>query len=152
MKGYHKEPELTNAVMTEDGFFKTGDLGYFGENNYLYISGRKKNMILGPSGENIYPENIAFVINQHPLVEESLVLQDETNSLIALVKLNEENVKNYLKEHASNMTEIINHIKQYVNSKVNKNSFIKHIIETDGFEKTATQKIKTYKYQNKQNN
>lgn len=149
MRGYHKEPELTNMVMTEDGYFKTGDLGYLDQNQYVYIKGRIKNMILGPNGENIYPENISFIMNQHPFVEESLVVADEKNGLIGIIKLDYENVNKYIAEHSTSIVEIYNHIKDYVNSRVNKSSQIKDIKEVTEFEKTSTQKIRAYKYQGK---
>jgi long-chain acyl-CoA synthetase len=63
MKGYYKDEEKTKEVFTEDGFFKTGDLGYRDKNGILFIRGRSKNMILGPNGENIYPEEIEAVLN-----------------------------------------------------------------------------------------
>jgi long-chain acyl-CoA synthetase len=62
MKGYYKDEKLTEEVFTPDGWFRTGDLGELADNGYLYINGRIKNMILGPSGENIYPESIESII------------------------------------------------------------------------------------------
>ena len=100
MKGYYKEPELTKTVFTTEedsagpGYFKTGDLGMFVKKHgkpYLVLKGRNKNMILGPSGENIYPEDIEFVLNQHPLIAESLVVEDD-DGLVALVQFDEEKV------------------------------------------------------------
>lgn len=74
MVGYYKNPEATAEAFTEDGWFRTQDLGYIDEKGWLSIRGRLKNMILGPSGENIYPEEIETVINSHSAVAESLVL------------------------------------------------------------------------------
>ncbi|MCR4743520.1 MAG: AMP-binding protein [Treponema sp.] len=100
MKGYYKDPELTKTVFTSEedsagpGYFKTGDLGIFVKKHgkpYLVLKGRNKNMILGPSGENIYPEDIEFVLNQHPLIAESLVVEDD-DGLVALVQFDEEKV------------------------------------------------------------
>ena len=68
MKGYYKEPEMTREVLTSDGWFKTGDLGVFDSRMNLYIKGRLKNMIVGASGENIYPEEIESVINNFRFV------------------------------------------------------------------------------------
>ena len=90
MKGYYRDPELTKNAFTEDGWFKTGDLFMMDKKGHLAIKGRSKNMILGSSGENIYPEDIEFVINQHPLVTESLVVEGEKSSLVAYVHLDEE--------------------------------------------------------------
>ncbi len=73
MMGYYKNPEATAEAFTEDGWFRTQDLGYIDEKGWLAIRGRLKNMILGPSGENIYPEEIETVINSHIHVAESLV-------------------------------------------------------------------------------
>ncbi len=90
MKGYYRDPELTASVFTDDGWFRTGDLGSMDATGRLALKGRSKNMILGSSGENIYPEDIEFVLNQHPLVLESLVVEGENSSLVALVQVDEE--------------------------------------------------------------
>ncbi len=75
MKGYYKNPEATSAVM-KDGWMNTGDLCTMDSDGFLYIRGRNKNMILGPSGQNIYPEEIEQKINNLPLVGESIVVED----------------------------------------------------------------------------
>ena len=75
MRGYYKAPELTSEVFTEDGWFKTGDKGWYDKDNFLYIKGRIKTMIVGASGENIYPEEIESIINKMRFVLESLVLE-----------------------------------------------------------------------------
>lgn len=101
MKGYYKDPELTASVTTTkddsagEGYFKTGDLGIFVKHHhkeYLVLKGRSKNMILGASGENIYPEDIEFVLNHHPLVTESLVVEDD-DGLVAIVQIDEEKLE-----------------------------------------------------------
>lgn len=154
MKGYYKDPDLTAEVLTADGWFKTGDLGVFDQHNNLYIKGRLKNMILGASGENIYPEEIESVINNFRGVVESLVIQKK-GKLVALVHVNmEELEKKYqtLKEDMSKQMEIkydefMNEIKAYVNSRVNKFSQIQKVImQPDPFQKTATLKIKRFLY------
>lgn len=174
MKGYYRDPELTKNSFTEDGWFKTGDLFTMDEKGHLAIKGRSKNMILGASGENIYPEDIEFVLNQHPLVTESLVVEGEKSSLVAYVQLDEEKlaaavqkeqsqnkegtaIKNWQSAVAgavSGLTdamaykraEILNEIKFFVNSSVNKMSRIDKIEQVEAFEKTASQKIKRYLY------
>ena len=79
MKGYYKKPEETAAVFSEDGWFQTGDRGFLDKDGYLYIKGRSKNVIVGNSGENIYPEVIETLLNSYPAIEESLVfMKDET--------------------------------------------------------------------------
>ena len=85
MKGYYKNPEATKDAFTKDGWLRTGDLGLLDEDGFLYIKGRCKTMLLGPSGQNIYPEEIEAKINNMPFVLESLVLQQEDNRLVALV-------------------------------------------------------------------
>lgn len=150
MKGYYLEPELTSQVITPDGWFRTGDLGVFDSRNNLYIKGRLKNMILGSSGENIYPEEIESIINNSGFVVESLVLEQK-GKLVALVHLNmEELEKKYrtLKEDmAEKKEELVREIKTYVNSHLNKFSQIhKVIIHPEPFQKTATLKIKRFLY------
>lgn len=84
MLGYYKNPEATAASFTEDGWMKTGDMGVLDRDGFLFIKGRCKSMILGPSGQNIYPEEIESVINNMPYVSESLVIEDN-GKLVALV-------------------------------------------------------------------
>ena len=154
MKGYYKDPEMTSEVLTQDGWFKTGDLGVFDSSNNLYIKGRLKNMIVGASGENIYPEEIESVINNFRFVVESLVIQQK-GKLVAYVHLNmEELEKKYqiLKEdmtrqYEEKKEELLAELQEYVNSKVNKFSQInKVILQPVPFQKTATLKIKRFLY------
>lgn len=84
MLGYYRNEEATRAVFTKDGWLKTGDLGYIDEDGFLFIKGRNKTMLLGPSGQNIYPEEIEAKLNNMPYVMESLIIQNE-DKLIALV-------------------------------------------------------------------
>ena len=85
MTGYYKNPQATKESFTEDGWLRTGDLGMLDEDGFLYIKGRCKTMLLGPSGQNIYPEEIEAKINNMPYVLESLVLQQEDTRLVALI-------------------------------------------------------------------
>ena len=82
--GYFKNEEATDAVFTEDGWFCTGDMGILDEDGSLFIKGRTKCMILGPSGQNIYPEEVETVINSQPYVVDSLVVEDN-GGLTALI-------------------------------------------------------------------
>ncbi len=84
MKGYYKNEEATRETFTKDGWLKTGDLGMIDEDGYLFIKGRNKTMLLGPSGQNIYPEEIESKLNNLPYISESIVLQHEDH-LVALV-------------------------------------------------------------------
>jgi long-chain acyl-CoA synthetase len=150
MKGYYKEPELTSQVLTPDGWFRTGDLGVFDKKNNLYIKGRLKNMILGSSGENIYPEEIESVINNFRFVVESLVIEQK-GKLVALVHLNmeelEKKYQTFKVDMSKQIDDILDEIKLYVNSHVNKFSQIQKVkLQSDPFQKTATLKIKRFLY------
>lgn len=154
MKGYFKEPEMTKEVLTHDGWFKTGDLGAFDRNNNLFIKGRLKNMIVGASGENIYPEEIESIINNFRFVVDSLVVQQK-GKLVALVQINiEEMEKKYqilkqdmTRQFEEKVDEVLSELQEYVNSQVNKFSQIqKVVIQPVPFQKTATLKIKRFLY------
>jgi len=154
MKGYYKDPEMTREVLTPDGWFKTGDLGTFDKNNNLYIKGRLKNMIVGASGENIYPEEIESVINNFRFVAESLVIQQK-GKLVAYVHLNMEELEKKYQNLKEDMTrqyevkkeELLAELKEYVNAKVNKFSQINKVfLQPVPFQKTATLKIKRFLY------
>ena len=82
--GYYKNPEATAAAFTEDGWFRTGDLGIIDEKGNIFIRGRIKSMILNSSGQNIYPEEVEFVLNNCQYVEECLVV-DRDGKIVALV-------------------------------------------------------------------
>jgi long-chain acyl-CoA synthetase len=154
MKGYYRDPEMTKEVLTSDGWFKTGDLGVFDKEQNLYIKGRIKNMIVGASGENIYPEEIESVINNFRYVVESLVIQQK-GKLVAYVHLNmEELEKRYLhlkhdmsRHLEEKKDEILSEVQEYVNSKVSKFSQINKVfLQQVPFQKTATLKIKRFLY------
>lgn len=154
MKGYYKEPELTAEVITPDGWFRTGDLGCVDNEGFVFIKGRLKNMIVGASGENIYPEEIEAVINRFKHVLESLVVQEE-GRLVAMVHFNREELESkfhHLKERAhhaieQHLKELSAELHQFVNERVNKFSRIQQVItHHEPFEKTATKKIKRFLY------
>jgi long-chain acyl-CoA synthetase len=154
MRGYYKAPEITKEVFSEDGWFKTGDRGVFDNNNKLHVKGRIKTMIVGASGENIYPEEIESVINKMRFVLESLVLEKK-GKLVAMIHLNmeelEENFK-HLKSEAKlyineKSEEILHEIHKKVNTELNKFSRIhKVVLQPHPFEKTPTKKIKRFLY------
>lgn len=154
MKGYYKEPEIISEVLTPDGWFRTGDLGCFDKHGYLYIKGRLKNMIVGASGENIYPEEIEAIINRFKYVLESVVVQKK-GKLVAMVHFNMEELEakyTNLKDQASQLfekkiEELSVELQNYVNSQVNKFSRVQLVIvHPEPFEKTATKKIKRFLY------
>jgi long-chain acyl-CoA synthetase len=108
MKGYYNDPAMTSTVLSPDGWFRTGDLGQMDRKGVrLSLKGRSKNMILGSSGENIYPEDIEFVLNQHPYVAESLVVEGENSSLVAIVQLDEEKLAAEVKRRATSSPETL---------------------------------------------
>lgn len=157
MKGYYKEPELTAQVLTEDGWFRTGDLGIFDKEGYLHIRGRSKNVIIGPGGENIYPEEIESVINNFKHVVESLVIEQK-GKLVALVHFDKDEIErkyNEIKEGVSGYVENFYNelsvdLKEYINSRVSRFSKIQRIIpHNEEFIKTATKKIKRFLYNEK---
>ncbi len=154
MQGYYKEPALTEEILTPDGWLKTGDLGVFDADGYLFIKGRIRNMIVRSGGENIFPEEIESVINNFRHVADSLVL-DQKGKLVSLVHFNREEIKvqhRHLKEENSDYIEheiekLRVELQTYVNHRVNKFSQIQEVIVMpQPFEKTATQKIKRYLY------
>ncbi len=153
MKGYYKEQALTSDVFSTDGFFKTGDLGKFDGKGHLHIKGRLKNMILGASGENIYPEEIESVINNFRFVADSLVIEQK-GRLVAMVRFNHEELEKKLHElrvEAENYIEQLKaELQTYVNSQVNRFSQISMVVAlSSDFEKTSTLKIKRYLYATK---
>ena len=153
MKGYFKELELTKEVLTEDGWFKTGDLGLIDDKGYLAFKGRLKNMIVSASGENIFPEEIESVINDFKNVVESLVVERK-GKLVALVLLNMEELEiqyQSIRDHAElfnkKLDELIAELQLYVNARVNKFSQVQLIlVQSKPFERTPTQKIKRFLY------
>lgn len=157
MRGYYKNEEATAAAFTKDGFFRTGDLACFDEDGWLYIKGRSKNMILGPSGENIYPEDIENVLNSHVFISESVVTEDD-GKLVALVHFDTEAIEAryaemvdtwHQKRHEFDLfkEDLMREIKQYVNERVNRYSKISEVVEEEQeFEKTATKKIRRFLY------
>ena len=150
MLGYYKDPERTRQVLSDDGWFRTNDLACMDENGRFYIKGRLNNMILGPSGENIYPEEIEQVINNFGGVNESLVMERD-GKLVALVKF-DDNVLNWNQETEDKFFENLQAKKKavldYVNKHVGKSSKVNSVeVVKEDFEKTATHKIRRFKYQ-----
>ena len=149
MLGYYKDPVRTKSVFTEDGWFRTNDIAVMDEKGRYFIKGRNNNMILGPSGENIYPEEIESVINNVDGVNESIVVE-RNGRLVALVQL-DENMIEWDKEGEDNFYEKLDAMKEkiqkMVNKNVNKTSQVSSVeVMKEPFEKTATQKIRRFKY------
>lgn len=144
--GYFKNPEATAEVMTDDGWFKTGDMGILDRDGSLFIKGRTKCMILGPSGQNIYPEEVETVINSQPYVVDSLVVEDD-GGLTALIfpdfqqgsrdGMNQDAFVKYIEGTLSDLNkELPNYAK------------LKKIeVMSEDFERTPKKSIKRYLYQ-----
>ena len=155
MKGYYKDPDRTKMAFSDDGWFKTGDLGIIDKKGYLYIKGRSKNMIVGASGENIYPEEIENIINRNELVLESLVY-DNHGILTAKVHLHTEELdREFAKQKMNDLAiknkieEILQSIRKETNTMVSSYAKIqKMIFQPYPFEKTPTKKIKRFLYNN----
>ncbi len=165
MLGYYKNENKTREVMTDDGWFKTGDLGIFDKQGWLSHKGRLKNMIVGANGENIYPEEIESMINNFNFVVESIVVEKK-GKLVALVHFNRDELEQRVREMTAGFShkmdekieeisrkvdvtidELATELKNYINTRVKKGSRIQLlIIQPDPFQKTATQKIKRYLY------
>ena len=149
MLGYYKDPVRTKSVFTEDGWFRTSDIAIQDAKGRFFIKGRNSNMILGPSGENIYPEEIENVINNVEGVSESIVVERE-GKLVALVQP----VDNFIEwdsESEEKLYEKLDSWKAKVlkitNKNVNKSSQVSSVeVMKEPFEKTATQKIRRFKY------
>ena len=149
MLGYYKDPARTKSVFTEDGWFRTSDIAIQDEKGRFFIKGRNNNMILGPSGENIYPEEIESVINNVEGVSESIVVERD-GRLVALVQP-AENFIQWDKESEDKIYEKLDKWKasllKKVNKSVNKTSQVSSVeVMKEPFEKTATQKIRRFRY------
>lgn len=145
MKGYYKNDEATAAVMDADGWMNTGDICTIDADGFIYIRGRDKNMILGPSGQNIYPEEIEQVLNNLPLVGESLVIDDH-GKLVALIHpdydaarkegVSDEGIFAAMKKNISTLNSQIPSFSQVRDFRIMK----------EEFEKTPKRSIKRYLY------
>ncbi len=153
MMGYYKDPEKTAEVIDKNGWFNTEDIGYIDKDGYFFMSGRAKNIIVGSSGENIYPEQIEAAINAQTFVTDSLVFDDK-GTLTARIYLDYEKLdeilgvklKSETKTHAK-VDDILEKIRLEVNENVSAFSRIRKVIEQrEEFIKTPTKKIKRYLY------
>ena len=149
MLGYYKDPVRTKSVFTEDGWFRTSDIAVKDEKGRYFIKGRNSNMILGPSGENIYPEEIENVINNVEGVSESIVVERD-GKLVALVQP-QENFIEWDKDSEDKLYEKLDAWKakllKVTNKNVSKASQVSSVeVMKEPFEKTATQKIRRFKY------
>ena len=155
MLGYYKDYARTRAVMTEDGWMRTGDIATVDKKGRYSILGRSGNVIIGASGENIYPEEIESVINKISDVNESLVIS-RSGQLVALVQFNDgaidwnlEGQEKFLEAIEKRKKEVM----EFVNSKVSQFLKIRDVeVMKEPFNKTATHKIRRFLYQDKKDN
>ncbi|HEX7503514.1 MAG TPA: AMP-binding protein [Acidobacteriota bacterium] len=153
MPGYYNNPDATRDIFLPDGWLKTGDLGFFDDEGYLFIKGRCKNVIIGPSGENIYPEAIEQKILQEPYFQEVVVFESGHKLLVKAYLdydvLDREFERNKLNDaEARHLTEdILEQVRQRLNTQLPAFSQISKILEhPEPFEKTPTNKVKRYLY------
>lgn len=149
MQGYLNNEEATKSVLAEDGWLNTGDIVNVDQDGYIYIRGRDKSLILGPSGQNIYPEEIEQKINNLPYVAESLVVSDPENNgkLLALIfpdmdtakaqGISEEQIERTMRENVSKLNQELPSYSQLADVR----------IQAEEFEKTPKRSIKRYLYQ-----
>ncbi|MGB8359080.1 MAG: AMP-binding protein [Bacteroidales bacterium] len=145
MHGYYKNEAATKEVIDEKGWMHTGDLGVIDKDGYIYIKGRSKNMLLGPSGKNIYPEEIESLINNYKYVAESVVISEE-HKLVALVYPDYEQInKDGITE--ANINETLDSIRRDVNNHLPEYMAVtKFRIHPEEFVKTPKRSIKRYLY------
>ncbi len=156
MQGYYDNPKLNKEAFTEDGYFRTGDLGSLDKKGRLAIKGRTKTMILGSGGENIYPEHIEAVINNLSFVSESLVVPED-GGLIALIKID---IDSFAQKMALNVNDAkmeamkyVAKIREDVNKELSAFSRISTAeLQEEPFQRTPTQKIKRFLYSRLSNN
>lgn len=146
MKGYYKNPEATHAVIDKDGWFHTGDLATMSADGHFFIKGRSKNMLLGPNGQNIYPEEIEDRLNSMALVSESIVVQ-RNDKLVALIHPDYDEASS-MGFTAEDLEHIMDQNRVELNSQMPSFAKISSIqIHENEFEKTAKKSIKRYLYQ-----
>ena len=146
MLGYYKNPEATAETIDQNGWYHTGDLGTMDEDGNVYINGRSKNMLLGPNGQNIYPEEIEDKLNSMAMVLESIVVQRD-NKLVALVHPDMDEAKN-MGFSMDDLKNIMDQNLNGLNEMIPAYEKITEIeIHEDEFEKTPKKSIKRYLYQ-----
>lgn len=158
MLGYYKNPEATAACM-ENGWFHTGDIGHLDANNYIYITGRKKNVIIAANGKNVFPEELEELIARSPYIEECMVWADEQNpdrmlrGIYVTLRPDRENVKEFLGDKAEDESAVLALMSSEIdklNSQWPDWKRVKHIVlKKSEFNKTTGMKIRRFVEENK---
>lgn len=154
MLGYYEDKEATDEVVSEDGWFNSGDVGYLDKDGFLYITGRSKNVIVTQNGKNIYPEEIETLLKKHDEIKECLIYgknQDDSKELIitarvlpSIPEIQEKLGKDKLTDEE--IYDVIWKIIKEINKELTSYKSIKKLeIKKDDFEMTTTMKIKRYK-------
>jgi long-chain acyl-CoA synthetase len=143
MLGYYKNEEATHQALDKDGWYHTGDLGTIDGLGNIFIRGRIKNMLLGASGQNIYPEEIEDKLNSMPMVSESVVIQ-QGDKLVALVYPDHDEQMNFTREE---LEDIMEQNRKDLNEQLPAYSRISAIrLHDEEFQKTPKKSIKRYLY------
>lgn len=146
MLGYYKNEDATKIVLKEDGWLNTGDLVTMDKDNFIYIKGRSKTMILGPSGQNIYPEEIEDLYNNSPYVGEVLVIEEDSKLIVLIYPNLDYMTANHIKEEE--FSKIFTYEMRQINKRLDKFSQISNFrIQSQEFEKTPKRSIKRFLYQ-----
>ena len=158
MLGYYERPDLTAEVL-RDGWFYTGDLGYMDQQGYVYLTGRKKNVIITKNGKNVYPEELEYYLSKVPYIQESMVWGRESESgedtvIVASVVINSEAFREVFGEQEMSDEEIIAQLWKEVDKINLEVPFFKKIkaivLRKEEFEKNSSKKIKRFAEGNKQ--
>ena len=147
MLGYFKDQEATDAVFTEDGWFRTGDIGYMDDENFIFITGRKKNVIIMSNGKNIFPEELEEYLSKTPIILESVVVERKSetsdSTLCAIIVPNYEILENKTDEQIASD---INAAVKSINKKLPSFKQMRIVeIRKEPFERTTSKKIQRFK-------
>ena len=144
MLGYYKNPDATEQALDKEGWYHTGDLGVIDSEGFVFIKGRCKSMLLSANGQNVYPEEIEAVINSHPCVNESLVIQ-EGEKFIALIHPDSDALS---AEGVTDVPAKMEELRKIINQQIPAYEHIAEVrIMSEEFEKTPKKSIKRYLYQ-----
>jgi long-chain acyl-CoA synthetase len=147
MKGYLDNPNATREVITEDGWLLTGDVGYFDEEGYLYITGRRKFVIVTPGGKNVHPEEVEEALCRSPYIAEALVLSPDGRTLQAIIypDYNETRAKLSGSDEDESLWKLIEEEVRRANRSLEPYKRVRRfVIKREEFPKTTTQKIKRH--------